>query len=175
MSHLSMRLTALFAVLAFAVPVAAKDKEPPPRPAQIQELYACRALTDSAERLACFDREVGELANADQAREITFADKDTIKKTRRGLFGFSLPDFGIFGGDDEKIESVETSVVSVSDAGDGRYRIEMDDGSVWVQIDNKAMPLRPRSGQKIVIKPAALGSYFLSVEGRPSIRVRRER
>ena len=175
MPYLSMRLTASFAVLALAGPAAAKDKEPPPRPAQIEELYACRAIADPAERLACFDREVGELANADQAREITFADKETLKKTRRGLFGFSLPDFGIFGGDDEKIESVETSVVSVSDAGDGRYRIGMDDGSVWVQTDSKIMPLRRRPGQKIVIKPAALGTYFLSLEGRPSIRVRRER
>lgn len=179
MPKLPLRLAAPAAVIALAanVPVAAKDKESPLRPAQIQELYACRDIVDPAQRLACFDREVGELSAADQAREISFADKETVKKTRRGLFGFSLPDFGIFGGgdDEDKIERIETKVVSASDAGYGRYRIEMEDGSVWVQTDNKIMPLRPRPGQKIEIKAGTLGTYFLSLENRPSIRVRRER
>ncbi|MGN6596423.1 hypothetical protein [Sphingopyxis terrae] len=178
MSQLSSRIVALLAAFACiaAGSVAAKDKTPAPRPVQIDKLYSCREVADSTERLACYDREVAALSVADQAREITFTDKETVKKTRRGLFGFTLPDFGIFGGDDEdKVESVETTVVSASDAGGGRYRIEMADGSVWVQTDNKIMPLRPRPGQKILIKSAALGTYFLSVEGRPSVRARRER
>ena len=172
------RFAAVLFLAAFAVaPAAAKDKEPPPRPAQIQQLYACRDIADPAARLACFDREVGELSAADQAREISFADKETVKKTRRGLFGFSLPDFGIFGGgdDEDKIEHIDTKVVSASDAGYGLYRIEMEDGSVWVQTDSKVMPLRPRPGQKIEIKAGTLGTYFLSLENRPSVRVRRER
>ena len=57
----------------------------------------------------------------------------------------------------------------------GRYRIAMADGSVWLQIDDRRMALSPRPGQKIQIKTASLGSYFLSLEGRPAIRVRRER
>lgn len=177
MPHPLPRLAAPFAaiVAVMAVPATAKDKEPPPRPAEIEALYACRDIADPTERLACFDRTVGALSSADEAREISFADKETVKKTRRGLFGFSLPDLGLFGGDDaDKIDHIETTVVSASDAGYGRYRIEMADGSVWVQTDNDIMPLRPRPGQKIEIKSAALGTYFLSLEGRPSIRVRRE-
>mgnify|MGYP001610554650 CR=1 FL=1 len=178
MLHPSFRLIAPLAIFVTAagVPAAAKDKVPPPVPVQIQELYACRDIGDPSARLACFDREVGELQVADTQREISFTDKETVKKQRRGLFGFDLPDLGIFGGDDEdKIKSIETTVTSASDIGNGSYRITMADGSVWVQIDNKRMPLAPRSGQKIVIKTAALGTYFLSLEGRPSIRVRRER
>ncbi|SEH17738.1 hypothetical protein SAMN05428974_2316 [Sphingopyxis sp. YR583] len=177
MLHLSLRLTGALVLLGFAIPVAAKDKAPPPRPAQIQELYNCRDIADASARLACFDREVGELQAADTNREISFADKETVKKTRRGLFGFDLPDFGLFGGDDEeeKVKSVETTVTSASMTKDGGYRIAMADGSVWVQIDNKRMPLAPRPGQKIEIKTASFGTYFLSLEGRPSIRVRRER
>lgn len=177
MPHVSLRLIVPFILFAAAAPAAAKDKEPPPRPAQIQELYNCRDLADAAARLACFDREVGELQAADAGREITFADKETVKKTRRGLFGFDLPDFGLFGGgdDDDRIKSVETTVASVSNTSDGGYRIAMADGSVWAQIDNKRMPLAPRPGQKIVIKSASFGTYFLSLEGRASIRVRRER
>lgn len=159
-----------------AAPAVAKDKEAPPRPAQINELYACRDIADSTARLACFDREVGELSAADQAREITFADKETVKKTRRGLFGFTLPSLGLFGGDDDadKIERVETTIASVADGADG-YRMEMADGSLWVQTDGKRMPLRPRIGQKVEIKSGTLGTFFLSLEGRPSVKVRRER
>lgn len=177
MPHSSLRLTAALILLGIAMPATAKDKAPPPRPAQIQELYNCRDIPDPAARLACFDREVGELQAADTSREISFADKETVKKTRRGLFGFDLPDFGLFGGDDEeeKVKSVETTVTSASVTKDGGYRIAMADGSVWVQIDNKRMPLAPRPGQKIEIKTASFGTYFLSLEGRPSIRVRRER
>ncbi|MGL3819968.1 hypothetical protein [Sphingopyxis sp. R3-92] len=176
---MSLRIFAPFVMIvcAAAMPASAEDKAPPPRPAQIQQLYDCRDIADAAARLACFDREVGELQTADTQREISFADKETIKKTRRGLFGFDLPDLGLFGGGDEEeaVKSVETSVASASGTSDGGYRIAMADGSVWVQIDNKRMPLAPRPGQKIEIKSASFGTYFLSLEGRPSIRVRRER
>lgn len=177
MPHISLRLIAPFIVLATAAPAAAKDKEAPPRPTQIQELYNCRDIADSAARLACFDREVGELQAADTKRDITFADRETVKKTRRGLFGFTLPSLGLFGGDgdEDEIKSIDTTVASSSQVDGGRYRITMADGSVWIQIDDRRMALAPRPGQKIQIKTASLGSYFLSLEGRPSIRVRRER
>ncbi len=175
MPHLPLRLIVPFALLAAATPAAAKDKAAPPRPAQIQELYNCRDIADPAARLACFDREVGELQTADTQRDITFADRETVKKTRRGLFGFTLPSLGLFGGDEDEIKSIDTTVASSSQVEGGRYRIAMADGSVWVQIDDRRMALAPRSGQKIQIKTASLGSYFLSLEGRPSIRVRRER
>lgn len=177
MSHMSMRLIVPFVFLVAAAPAAAKDKAPPPRPAQIQELYNCRDVADPTARLACFDREVGELQAADTKRDITFADRETVKKTRRGLFGFTLPSLGLFGGDgdEDEIKSVDTTVASSSQVDGGRYRIAMADGSVWVQIDDRRMALAPRPGQKIQIKTASLGSYFLSLEGRPSIRVRRER
>ena len=178
MLRLSLRIFAPIVIFAgaAAMPTSAKDKTPPPRPPQFQHLYDCRVIAAAAARLACFDREVGELQAADTQREITFADKETVKKTRRGLFGFDMPDLGLFGGDDEEaVKSVETSVASASRNSDGGYRIAMADGSEWVQIDNKRMPLAPRPGQKIMIKSASFGTYFLSLEGRPSIRVRRER
>ena len=40
---------------------------------------------------------------------------------------------------------------------------------------DKRMPLRPRIGQKVEIKSGTLGTFFLSLEGRPSVKVRRER
>src|SRR3546814_11168025 len=77
----STRTNTLFPYTTVFRSAAAKDKLPD-RPAQSQELYACRDIADPAARLACFDREVGELSSADQAREITFTDRETAKKAR---------------------------------------------------------------------------------------------
>lgn len=179
MLHLSLRSLAPLAFLAaFAtVPVAAKDKdEPAARPVQVQRLYDCRAVADPAARLACFDREVAELAAADDKREISFADKATVKKARRGLFGFSFPKLGgLFGGDDEEIRSIETTIRSVSMDRSGKYTLTMDDDAVWVQIDTTALPRDPKPGQKVVIKVATMGSYFATIDGGRAIRMKRDR
>ncbi|WP_242446114.1 hypothetical protein [Sphingopyxis lindanitolerans] len=180
MPHLSMRLIAPLAFLAVALPVAApaaaRDKEAPPRPAQIQQLYNCRDIADPTARLACFDREVGELSAADQAREITFTDRETAKKARRGLFGFSFPKLGgIFGGDEDEIKEVETTIRSVSIDRSGKYTLVMDDDAVWVQIDTTMLPRQPKPGQKVKIKVATMGSYFATIDGGRTIRMKRDR
>ncbi len=179
MLHPSSRAAAPVLLLAclVAAPATAKDKEPPPRPAQIQQLYDCRDIADSAARLACFDREVGALAAADQAREITFTDRETAKKVRRGLFGFSFPDLGgIFGDDDEEeITRIETAVDWARIDRSNKYTIGMADGAVWSQIDTTRLPREPKPGQKVTIKAASMGSYFVSVDGQRSIRMKRDR
>lgn len=172
------RLAAPFVLLAAmaAAPAAAKDKEPPATPAQIKDLYACRDIADPSARLACFDREVGELASADAAREIVFTDKETAKKTRRGLFGFSFPKLGgIFGGDEDEIREIDTVIRSVSMDRSGKYTLTMEDGAVWVQIDTTKLPRQPKPGQKIHIKTATMGSYFATIEGGRAIRLKRDR
>lgn len=172
------RIAAPLVVLACAAatPAFAKDKAPPVPPAQIRELYACRDIADSTARLACFDREVGELSAADEAREITFTDRETAKKTRRGLFGFSFPKLGgIFGGDEDEIKEVETTIRSVSTDRSGKYILAMEDDSVWVQIDTASLPRDPKAGQKVKIKVASMGSYFATINDGRTIRMKRDR
>src|SRR3546814_13386207 len=71
-----------------------------------------------------FRSEVGELSSADQAREITFTDRETAKKARRGLFGFSFPKLGgIFGGDEDEVKEVETVIRSASVDRSGKYTL----------------------------------------------------
>lgn len=178
MLQLSSRFAASLVLLActIAVPAAAKDKDAPVRPAQIQELYACRDIADASARLACFDREVGELSTADQAREITFTDRETAKKARRGLFGFSFPKLGgIFGGDEDEVREIETTIRSVSIDRSGKYTLVMEDDAVWVQIDTTRLPRQPKPGQKVKIKVATMGSYFATVDGGRTIRMKRDR
>ena len=57
----------------------------------------------------------------------------------------------------------------------GKYRLTVEGGAVWVQIDGVGTVREPRAGQKINIKAAAMGSYFAKIEGQRPFRMRRER
>ena len=61
-----------------------------------------------------------------------------------------------------------------SQDGYGHWVVRLQDESLWVQIDNNALALRPRPGQPVLIRRAALGSYVMRVNGQPGIRVRRQ-
>jgi hypothetical protein len=179
MTSLFCRASLMAAALCLAGPALAKDKKDAPtkRAAPVQQIYNCRTITDPGERLACYDRSVAALEVAEAKREVTIADKEVIKETRRGLFGFSLPRIGLFGGDgdDEQVKEIEAVVKSASIDRSGKYRIVMEDGAVWQQIDTTRLPREPKPGQKVKIKVASLGSYFANVNGQRAIRMKRDR
>lgn len=170
------RTLPLAAILLLAPPALAKDDEPAKRAAPVQQIYDCRTIADDAARLACFDRTVAALVDAETKREVTIADKETVTKTRRGLFGFSLPRIGLFGGgDDDELKELEAVVKSASIDRSGKYRIVMEDGAVWQQIDTTALPRQPKPGQTVKIRAASMGSYFANVDGQRAIRMKRDR
>lgn len=170
-------LTLAATAFLIASPGHAKDDDAPAkRAAPVQKIYDCRAIADDAARLACFDNSVAELVVAEEKREVTFADKDLVKKTRRGLFGFSLPRIGLFGGgEDEEIKEIEAVVKSASIDRSGKYRIVMEDGAVWMQIDTTRLPREPKPGQTVKIRVATMGSYFANINGQRAIRMKRDR
>lgn len=158
-------------------PALAKDKEPVAPPAAYQKLAACKDLADPAARLACYDREVADFAKATAAGDIVIADRATVRETRRGLFGFTLPRINLFGGgkdeDKEEVKEIESTISSARQFGYGSWRITLPDGAVWEQTDSQRLVMDPRTGQKIRIRKAALGSYMVNVDGQPAIRMRR--
>lgn len=174
----SLRFAALGLVvigLVSAAPASAKTKplaEAAP-PKLFQDMIQCRAITDSTQRLACFDRSVGALATAQQNRELYVADKEAMREARRGLFGFSLPKLKIFGDEDmdEDVNQIETTIAGLSQGPKG-YIFVLKDGARWKQTDGAYMD-RPKVGATIRIKRAALGSFFGSVGGQPGFRIER--
>lgn len=163
-------LAAAFAALT-ATPLLAKDKEaPPPQPVVFQAVLDCRTVADPTERLACFDRTAAALAQAAGANEVLVVDKDTARKTKRSLFGLSLPRVKIFGDrDDEEIEQIESTIASTYTARDGQTVFVLPDGARWKQTDGR--DTFPKAGQPIVIKKGALGSFFARVNGQTGVRV----
>jgi hypothetical protein len=161
--------------MALAGPVAAKTQPlaaaPPPK--IFVDVIQCRTITDNAERLACFDRSVGTLATAQANKEVYVADKEAMREARKGLFGFNLPNLKIFSDDDmeKDVSSIESTIVAAVPSQKG-YIFTLKDGARWMQTDGAYMD-RPKAGSTIVIKRAALGSYFGSINKNPGVRIER--
>jgi hypothetical protein len=155
-----------------AVPAAAQKMPKTAAPKLFEEVVNCRAIQDSAQRLACYDRNVAALDTAQKSNELYVADKAAMKEARKGLFGFSLPRMKIFGDEDlGDLDQLETTVASVSSGSRG-YVIVLPDGARWAQTDKRYMD-KPKVGAKIKIQKAVLGSYMASINGKPGFRVER--
>lgn len=143
-------------------------------PAMVQRLLACRALADAAQRLACFDRETTALSQAVARRDVVVIDRQRVTAARRSLFGFSVPSFGgLFGGDENEVKEIQSTVAGVGRNPEGGLTIKLADGSTWSQTDDAPLALRPERGQKVVVRRGLLGSFRLSVGGQPGIKVKR--
>lgn len=143
-------------------------------PASMQRLLGCRSIQDSAQRLACFDREAGAVDQAISKKEMVLIDKQRVTQTKRALFGFSIPDFGgLFGGGDDEVKEISSTVVSASQMGYLGWTIKLADGSTWVQTDDAQLGLEPRKGDKIVVHRGSLGAFFMRVAGQPGFKVKR--
>lgn len=177
------------ALLTIASPGLAQTTDaadPPARPTILQQLYDCRTIADPAERLACFDRQVSALATAETSRDIAIIDREQVRRTRQGLFGFSLGDLGsIFGGGDpddndnaeeraDRVDRIESVLRAVGRDRSGKLVLILENGQQWVQTDTSG-GRSPRAGQNVIISRASLGGFIASVDGRSGFRVRRER
>lgn len=167
----------LLAAAAFAGAVsgtaAAKNPIQTQVPPQLQRLLACRGMSDGAARLACFDREAGVTAQGFASGDLVAADREKIRSSKRTLFGLPIPNLGLFGDDGNDVKQVEGVLAGTGFNRDGGYTFRLEDGARWSQTDSKPIALAPRRGDKVVVKRGAMGSYFLSVKGRPGVKVER--
>ncbi len=160
---------------AVAAPALAQKIPEGPPPQQVTDLLACRAIADAQARLACFDKSAATIGEAVAKRDLVVFDREGVRKTKRGLFGFGIPNLGIFGDDDDSVEikQIDGEIVSTAFNADGGYIFRLADGSRWTQMDGKPLAIPPQTGDKVVVKKGALGSYIMSVARQPGVKVRR--
>jgi len=143
-------------------------------PVHIQRLLGCRALPDAAQRLACFDRETSVLDQAIARKDLVVIDRERATAAKRSLFGYSVPSFGgLFGGDENEVKEIQSTVVVIGRNPEGGWTIKLADGSTWTQTDDTTLGLRPERGQKVVVRRGSLGGFRLSVNGQPGVKVKR--
>lgn len=166
---------------AIALSATANAQETRPDDTYIEALRECQAKTDPEARLTCFDTTAATIVGASDKGELRIVDSGEVRETRRKLFGFTLPDFGIFGhkakdGDiqEEEIDAITTTIARARSTSEG-YLLTTADGAVW-QIDNPPRRLMsPKVGQSLEIRNAALGSFFLRIDGQTGVKGRRIR
>lgn len=138
------------------------------------DLIACSQIADGVARLACYDRRIALIEQAESKGDILVADRKQVEDAQRGLFGYSILKSNLLSGEKgEAINQVELTVASASQYDYGRWRLTMEDGSVWDQIGTDVLAFDPRSGNKVIIKRASFGSYAAKVDSQPPIKVRR--
>ena len=143
-------------------------------PLSVKQLLDCRAIGDSAQRLACYDRQAAVMSQAIATRELVVIDKARANQAKRSLFGFSVPSFGgLFGGNEDDIKQIESTVAGVSHNPEGGWVLKLVDGSVWSQLDDAPMGLPPRRGDKVVVKRGLMGGFFLELGKQPGFKAKR--
>lgn len=166
-----MKNSFIAAVSLIGVLGLAADAQAEERATALRSVTACRAIAEAGARLACFDRAVAALDEAEKSGDIVVADRAQVARTKRSLFGFSLPRLGLFRNDDKEEpapEQIEARIASVRGLAYDRFEIRLEDGAVWRTLEPARVP--PVTGGTAKIRKAALGSYLISFNGARSVR-----
>ena len=155
---------------------AAKNEIEPGRAAMVQALSDCRKVTDDAARLACYDKAAGAIDQAESKGQLVVIDQAQAKAVRRQAFGFNLPTLHLFDRatkNEEGFDRLDLDVASVHHSSDGKWVFVATTGAVWRQTDSEELALDPHPGSKLLVKNAALASFFCKVDGQPQVRCER--
>lgn len=190
-----MRISLLLVCMVCALPCAAAEP--------LAGLLACRSIADSAARLACFDRETAALATAPAASLAAApaspssfaatAQAPAVAQTAaaRSAAQPSAPvldpqqTFGLSGSaiaaNEEaartrpaKLAKLESRVVGLSLAGNGRTVFTLENSQMWRQIESDGDMLA-RLGDVATISRGVLGSYWLQLKSGRGCKVTRIR
>lgn len=142
----------------------------------VEGLQRCRAIADTAARVACYDAiEVGSPAQpaavaAPATAPVAAAPRATgfgsnqLPRTREALSASAEPD------------RIEAGITAVTEREPGILLMTMQDDTQWLTVDTIRRTYdRPRRGATVEIVSAAMGSYLMRYSGQPSVRVRRVR
>lgn len=175
MTHFTTRskLTAVAFLAVFAAaPAGAQEAN---RASVFQGLLDCKAKTNDAERLACFDAATASLGEAEKKGDIVVVDREMAKAARRQAFGFSLPSLDMFKNSEkpEEADRLTAPVATAYQGGDGKWVWELEGGAVWAQTDNERVNRAPKKGSTVEIRKASMGGFFLNSDGQRAVRARR--
>lgn len=172
--------SSVLVVLIAAAPIAAQDSNG--ESAYVKALRDCQVKTDPVTRLACYDTAVAAMVAASSEGEVRVVDREDVRQTRRKLFGFALPDLGIFGGKSDKedtahveeFSTLQTTIAAVRPL-KGSLVLTTAEGAEWQLDEIPARLMRPKVGQTLEIKSGAFSSYFLRIGGQKGVKGRRVR
>ena len=163
--------------LAIALPAgAAWSAGAPARAPVVQAVLDCRKVEDGAQRLACYDKAVDGMAQAEAKGDLVTVDREQRRAVRRQAFGLNLPSLAFFdrGEKSGEADRITAKVAAASRDPFGKWVIKLDDGAVWRQTDGHYLDHDAHRGSSVEIRKGTLGSFLMKVDGQLAIKVRRE-
>lgn len=143
----------------------------------LQGVTACRAIAEPNKRLACFDAATQALLADEREHRVVVLSEDDVARTRRSMFGFTIPDLKAFGAEQNKpsppvlhLDSVVRQVRMVSY---GKYDMQVEGGAVWRNTD--LLDTAPSVGAKVRIDRTPFGGYILKLPFSASVHAQRIR
>ena len=171
------------AFILLATPLIANAQTPQMQtPDMMSKLYACKTISDSAARLACYDRNIGVVETAQEAGELITIDKAGAHKIQKESFGFnipSLPQLSFFTRKDkvagkekpamtaqDELNTLSFKIKSARKQANGRVVFYLENGHVWEQSESARIPrINPKRENILKIKRASLNSFIGQVNG----------
>ncbi len=173
-----LALAALLLCSAAAPAGAATVKLEAKRAAVLDTLAACRKEASDAQRLACFDKAVAALDEAEAKGQVVVVDREQVAQVKRQAFGFSLPALSFFsarGGAQENVDRVSYTLDHAGRTAAGLWVLTTTEGAVWMQTEgDEQLRPDPHKGSTLAVRHAALSSYFCNVDGQRAIRCNRQ-
>jgi len=141
----------------------------------VKAVIQCRAITDTTERLACYDKTVDAMAGADAKGDLITLDQEQRKAIRHQAFGFTMPSFTLFD-KGEKPEEASKATFKIAQAWQDlehkwNFKLETGAGGGATHTNQKKNNPPPRTGGDK--SNGARGSFFMKVDGQQAIRVMR--
>lgn len=156
----ALRLAAIVGLVAIAGPgraATAADTLP-------QSLAQCAAEHDDTRRLACYDTEVARLAKLPPppTAEEKFGARGDLARAQERKANPVKP----------RLERLEAKVTAIVARPGGELVVTLDNGQVWQQLPT-GESFRLAVGDSVIVKPGALGSYFMTSPHGRSVKVKR--
>ena len=142
--------------------------------------YACVAIEDDLDRLACYDAAIGQLKAAEDAGEVTVVTREDIEAAEQDSFGLAerpapaVPAAVREQNRPDPITSIHASVTAIRRNLEGNLVVTLDNGQIWRQTDTARVTYSERRGVETAeVKRAALGSFRMKLDGGRPFRVKR--
>lgn len=191
-------LSAVLAATATGAPYAEAQKtNASARP--LDAIYACASVAEAGARLACFDEAAAKVRSAEAKGDLFVVTRREQEEAATKSFGLgSAPALASRPAapppsaaaaapsaparpaspppaPPAPLKRVTLKIASFSIADGGRYRFKTDDGQEWLQIDDERVRLEGSGPWTGEVRKAALGSFFMNIDGQRSVRVTRTR
>jgi hypothetical protein len=149
-----------------------------PRAELLSTAVNCLSVPEASERLACLEKAVRALGDAESERRIVVVDEPQAEAARRAAFGLpsapavKLPEAKA---QEKDIDELAGAIQTASLNGFSKWAFTLEDGSRWQQVDDSDLGRTPKAGSPVLIKRTPFGTYQMKVDNQRWMKVRRER